>query len=158
MLGIPIVDKIIALINVLAVSVVVGFFAYSNFIAKTPPIDEQIEEMLLEKSAMINNESKSYKVDKLIINLQSRSTRLRFLDTEVNLEPFSVADLEYFAQAVPKAIIYDTIIDLVSQMKPQELTSLSGKIILGSRIKNHLNQAFRQKKIKRVFFSTFVVQ
>ena len=67
------------------------------------------------------------------MNLPARTARLRFLELEISLFPFKEKQKAKLEALTP--ILKDTIIDVSSKMSPDELNSISGKILLEERIK-----------------------
>ena len=57
-----------------------------------------------------------------------------------------------------KHIVRDSFLDIAGEMKPDELNSLTGKILLENRIKQRLNQAAGKKIVQELYFTKFVVQ
>ena len=52
----------------------------------------------------------------------------------------------------------DAIIDIASNMAPEELNTVAGKVILEERIRKRLNDFFGKSLVKEIYFSIFVVQ
>ncbi|MEC8623527.1 MAG: flagellar basal body-associated FliL family protein, partial [Bdellovibrionota bacterium] len=57
-----------------------------------------------------------------------------------------------------KHIVRDTFLDIAGEMSPEELNSLTGKLLLESRIKNRLNKDMGSKIVQELYFTKFVVQ
>lgn len=156
MTGNKTIDTILAGLLALVAAGTLGLFIYTEMVFKKPlPSDSIEKEKLLTETkskAIIEN----YKLEKLIINIKSRQSRLRYLEVECYLVPFKSEQIDYFEKN--KAIIQDTIIDIASMMEPEELNSLSGKILLVDRIKTRLNEGKKKPALKDILFTRFVVQ
>ena len=96
------------------------------------------------------------KFPELLINLYSRQTRLRFLQVQMNLEVFEEKDKDKVNTY--KAFITDSLIDITSNLTPAELNSVTGRILLETRIKNRVNEQLDHKLIKKIYFSKFIIQ
>ena len=92
----------------------------------------------------------------MAINLKTKKSRLRFLETKIHLIPFKTTHLEKLENE--KAMIHDRIIQVVGEMNYQEVNSISGKLLLEGRLKNELNSYFGIPIVKEIYFSHFVVQ
>ena len=150
------VDKIIMGIFISTSLAVAGLFIYTEKVYKRPGIDIKNEEMQLLNSGRTDGKSSSVPQEKIIINLSSDGQRLRFLQLQLELVPFKQ---EYSGLFKPnQAMINDAIIDVAGQMSPDELNTLSGKILLEERIKNKLNKAFKLDAVREIYFTQFVVQ
>ena len=93
---------------------------------------------------------------RVIVNLPSRSKKLRFLEITTEIVPFNddqVAEIEK-----NKHIVRDTFLDIAGEMPPEELNSLTGKILLENRIKTRLNKEMGAKIVQELYFTKFVVQ
>ncbi len=150
------IDTIILLIATLITGATLGIFVYSEMLFERPTPSDAIEKTKLLEDSKIAVAPDIYKVDKLIINLSSPTRRLRFLDVEVNLVPFKSETIETFESK--KFYIKDVIIDISSNMAPDELNTVAGKVILEERIRKRLNDFFGKSLVKEIFFSRFVVQ
>lgn len=148
--------KILILLNAVIVLGSAGLVYYSHKMIKRKPIDETAA---LNK--MINDVANASKVTpvklkKLTINLYSRKTRLRFLDIELNILPFAEKDKELIKEMEP--YIADSVIIIAGDMTPEDLNSVSGKILLENKIRYQTNQMLKRSVVKEIFFSRFVIQ
>ncbi len=149
-------DTIILLLASLITAGTLGVFVYSEMLYERPTPSDQEEKVKLIEESKVSVAPDIYKVDKLIINLNSPTKRLRFLEVEVHLVPFKNDYLETLESK--KFYIQDSIIDIASNMAPEELNTVAGKVILEERIRKRLNDFFGKSLIKELFFSQFVVQ
>jgi len=133
-----------------------GIFVYSEMIFQRPLPSNESEMQNLVEDSKIAVAPEIYKIEKIIVNLNSQSRRLRFLELEVHLVPFKSDSIEIFE--AQKFYIQDAIIDISTNMAPSELNTVAGKVILEERIKNRLNDSFGKSLVKGIFFSKFVVQ
>ena len=149
-------DTIIVAFLSLASLFTLGVYVYTTMIYEKPlPSDtQQMLQMMEESKDRVFADA--YKMDKLTINLPSRSSRLRFLDVEMHLVPFNATQHSILEGRTP--LIKDTIIEIVGDMKPHELNTTVGKILLESRIKKQINRKLGEKVIKDIYYSRFVVQ
>lgn len=150
------IDTIILLIATLITGATLGIFVYSEMLYERALPSDKVEKKKLIEDSRVAVAPDIYKVEKLIINLSSPTRRLRFLDVEVNLVPFKGQYIEIFD--AKKFYIKDVIIDISSNMAPDELNSVAGKVILEERIRKRLNDFFGKSLVKEIFFSRFVVQ
>jgi flagellar FliL protein len=157
MTGNKIVDQLIIALCTLASMAALGVFVYTTMLYEKPRLNDD-----LEKSSMMAETKKlvfpaPFKLKKMTINLKSkRRGRLRFIDVEIHLVPFKDGESDKIENKKP--MIRDSIIDIIGHMNPSELNSVSGKLILESRIKKRTNEIIGKKIIKGVLFSHFVVQ
>lgn len=156
MTGNHIADKGLMGLNLTLVIAAVGVFLYTVMIGERPPIDQEIEARALEANAKKEIQPHFLKLDKMAINIRSQTRRLRFLEIEIHLQTFRKEQLETLEKIRPE--MHDSIIDIVGRMKPTELNTLAGKILLEERIKKALNAPFKKKTVKKVLFTKFVVQ
>lgn len=156
MTGNRLVDTILVGLSTLVAVALLGVFVYTEVIYEPPPIDQtKIFEELnrrLETQAMLP----TYKLDQLIINLPSPTRRLRFLDVEMHLVSFDASYHALYEDKKPQ--IRDLIIDTASRMEPEELNSVTGKILLEDRLRRGVNQIVGTNAVKEVLFARFVVQ
>lgn len=156
MTGIKALDTVILALMLIVSLGTAGLFIYTEKIYKRPVPSDMVEkEKLMQDSAQYNSLTIT-KLDKLIINLDSSTRRLRFLEVEVNFVTFKESGAKLITDN--NAIINDTIIRLANEIGPEELNTISGKIIFENRIKRALNDFYRKAVIKEIFFSLFVVQ
>ena len=133
-----------------------GLIGYAHFGIKKDPINELAEINALTEGAKLSSQVEIIKMKKLTINLYSRKTRLRFLDIQINVLPFENRQSSQILQYEP--IIADTVITIAGDMEPDELNSVSGKIVLEDRIKRTINRIAKNPLIKKIYFSRFVIQ
>lgn len=133
-----------------------GLFAYTEMIYVKPPIDQlqELERLKMEASQKVI--LPIYNLEKIVINLPSQTTRLRFLEFEPSFESFKQeSHTEYDKN---KVFILNTIIQTASEMEPDELNTVMGKIKLEHRLRERINQGLGAKHIKAVLFPLFIVQ
>lgn len=139
-----------------ATAITFALFYYSmNIYEKDLPNDADEKQALLDDSKK-RTFSEAFKLDKLIVNLKSRTSRLRFLDIQTYLVPFKNSQHDTLEEN--KAIINDIIIDEAARIKPEELNTVSGKLIFENRLRKRINQQLKVSLVKDIFFSRFVVQ
>lgn len=156
MTGSKILDYVLIAISTLLTFAVVGFFAYTTFIYEKPTYSDatEFDRMKAESSEIqIKN---SYEIKRLIVNLNARSTRLRYIEMNLHLVPFKSKYLSMIEKYDSQ--IKDAIIDITSRMDAEEINSISGKILLESRVKNQINEMIGKPIVKQILFSKFTVQ
>jgi len=156
MTGSKTIDTALMGFATLATLAALGVFVYTEMVFKRPLPDNQIEKANLIKDSESSVAPEVFKLDKMIINLNSAGSRLRFLDVEIHLVPFKSQSVERFE--AQKAIIKDAIIDISSNMEPDELNSVAGKILLEERMRRRINDFYGKPLVKEIYFSRFVVQ
>lgn len=134
-----------------------GFFIYTLFIFERPLLSDkkERERMIEEVEKRINFET--FQLEKMTTNLFSESRgRLRYINLEMHLQPFREKQLYEIKEK--EFIIYDTIIQVASESDPEKLNSLAGKILFEKFIKDKINSQLETPLIKKIFFTTFIIQ
>jgi len=149
-------QKILIILNLVIVVAGAGLVFYSHNMIKAPPTDQAKEAEALKKNALENSALQPVPIKKFVVNLHSRSTRLRFLDLEMNILTFH-EDQKPLVKA-NEHIFKDVVIDIASRLEPDDLDSVTGKILLENKIKKQVNAKLGQPVVKQIFFSGFVVQ
>lgn len=91
------------------------------------------------------------------VNLYSQTNRLRFLEVEMNIVPFESSQLTALKDA--ETVIKDSLIQIAAEMEPDDVGSVTGKILLENRLKKAVNDRIGgQPLIKQILFSRFVIQ
>ena len=159
MTGKKLIDTILLGVMMLATLSVVGLFYYTEKMYKKPPIDEHAEKASLLNSVEAKGIPTFFKVDKMTVSLipknEVANSRMRWLEVEMHLVLFDAADLESMKKNLP--LVQDRIIDISSKMGPDELNSLSGKILLEERLKREINKSLGSV-VKTIYFASFIVQ
>jgi len=160
MTGKKILDFILLGVMILATLAVVGLFYYTEKVYKRPPIDENAEKKALLTSVDAKAIPTFFKVDKMVISLipknEAANARMRWLEIEIHLVLFEAHDLDLMKVNLP--MVQDRIIDITSKMGPDELNSLSGKILLEDRLKREINTNLKKPVVKNIYFASFIVQ
>ena len=131
-------------------------FVYTQLIYVHPLPDNELEKAELKRDSREEVVTKSFKVEKLIVNLPSRKTRLRFLAITTHLVPFKESEIKIIKGK--EIQIKNVIIEQTSKLMANELNTISGKVILEGRLKKALNALFSKETIKDIHFSRFTVQ
>ncbi len=149
-------NNIIGILSVVTTAATLGLFIYSTSIFEKPMPDNSIELTALktDSSKVVVNEA--YQVKKIVINLKSPPERLRYLDVTAQLVPFKAETIPIMEKNM--AFIKDTFIKIAGEMTPEELNSISGKILLEDRIKRTINSTIKINLVKKIFFTDFVIQ
>lgn len=160
MTGKKLLDNILVGVMVLSTLGVMGLFYYTEKIYKRPPINEEAEKAALMNTVDAKAIPFFFKVDKMTISLTPRAdasnTRMRWLELEIHLVLFESSDQEFVKTNLP--VIQDRIIEIASKMSPEELNSLSGKILLEDRLRREMNKALGKVAVKNIFFASYIVQ
>lgn len=151
-----VLEKVFLIISVLATLAAGGVFVYTDFIYKKPIPDNEKELQALKDEVSKGAAFKTFKLKKFTTNLYSRKTRLRYLNLEAYIEPFAEEQINQLEEK--ESIIYDTVILTAGRLKPEDLNSLSGKILFENKVKNNINDLYEEPVVRKVYFSVFVVQ
>jgi flagellar FliL protein len=160
MTGKKLLDMILLGVMLLSTLAVAGLFYYTEKVYKKPPIDEAAEKTALMGEVNAKALPTFFKVDKMTISLtpknEALNSRMRWLEIEIHMVLFEEKELEAMKTNLP--LVQDRIIDISSKMGPDELNSLSGKILLEDRLKREINKSLGKPVVKNIFFASFIVQ
>src|SRR5690554_3254986 len=156
MTGNPGLDRILLGVNGAVVLAATALVVYAHTMIKPVPTDEAKEFAGLVQESMRELRKSQVEFPEMVINLYSRETRLRFLNVSMAVETFNEGQIQVAQDH--KAMIQDTLIDIASNMTPEELNSVTGRILLESRIKKTVNGQLSEPAIKKIYFSKFIVQ
>jgi flagellar basal body-associated protein FliL len=157
MTGNPLIDKIVLGLNALVSMLIAGLmYYYANVHQKPLPentaMTEEMKKDIEDKSMTFS----ALEMNGTIVNLRSRTSRLRFLDLDMQLvpsPPFKVEDLK-----THNVVIKDIVINVASQMTDEELATVSGKILLEGRIKKETELFFKRPSLEKIIFTKYVIQ
>lgn len=150
-------QKILILANLVVVLAGAGLVFYSHNMIKPEPTNQAAETEKLKAEAIAQTQVQPVPIKKFIVNLHSRSSRLRFLDIEMNVLTFNDEQKEIVK--AHEYIFKDVVIEIASYLEPDDLDSVTGKILLENKIKKKVNEKLGEiPVIKQIYFSTFVVQ
>jgi flagellar FliL protein len=151
------VQKILIILNLVIVVAGAGLVFYSHKILKPTPTNQTAEAEALKDEAVAATQIQPVPIKKFVVNLHSKSSRLRYLDLEMNILTFR-EDQKDIIKA-NEHIFKDTLIEIASHLEPDDLDSVTGKILLENKIKKQVNAKLGDPPvIKQIFFSGFVVQ
>lgn len=150
------VEKILIILNIVIALAGAGVVYYSHNIIKPIATDQPAEEEALKNNAAANAQLQPVALKKIVVNLYSKATRLRYLDIEMNILTFHEDQKSIIK--VNEHIFKDIVVEVASHLAPEELESMTGKILLENRIKKQVNAKLGQPVIKQIYFSGFVVQ
>lgn len=160
MTGKKLVDTILVALTLLTTLGVLGLFYFTEKMYKKPPIDEAKEKEALMKQTDEKAVPELFKLEPMVFSLIPRDNqkvqRMRYLEIEVHLVLFESEDKEMLKNNLP--IVQDRIMEISSKMGPDELSTLSGKILLENRIKTEINQKLNKPVVKTIYFSRYIVQ
>ena len=153
-------DFIVLGVMILATLGVVGEFYWTEKIYKKPLIDEKKEANALFKETDPKSMPIFFKLEKMTISLVPKSTapgtRMHWIELEVQLSVFKEGDVGYVKAYEP--VVIDRIISVASKMGPEELATISGKILLEDRLKREINKGLDKTIVKNIFFPRYVIQ
>ena len=156
MTGNPSVDKIILGLNSIIVIAAAALVGFSHTMIKSPMTNQGKEFGNLIEGSVLEYQKPPVTMDEIVVNIYSREARLRFLNTQMNLVLFNESDRELVMGMKPH--IFDTLIDIAGNMKPKELNSITGKILLETRVKKQINDLLKRPVLKKILFSKFIIQ
>lgn len=148
--------KVLIIINLVVVLAGAGLVFYSHNVLKPAPTDQAAEALALKDQAIAQSQLQPVPIKKFVVNLHSRGTRLRYLDLEMNILTFHEDQKEIVKNN--EHLFKDTVIEITSHLGPDDLDTVTGKILLENRIKKQVNAKLGQPVVKQIFFSGFVVQ
>jgi len=142
---------IIAVAVVLLVGIGVGVFMFMG--DEKEEISPEQQQAALEKQAkqvgpMVN-------IDTFIVNIID-DEESRYLKAAITLEMNAPEAAAEVAERMPQ--VKDTILLLVGNKSFSELQDLQGKIQLRAELINRINSVLVNGKVKRIYFTDFVVQ
>lgn len=149
-------DMILLLLNGLLTLGSAGAVFYSHKMIEKVPTDQQAEKNKLIAGALSNLENTPLKLPKKVVNLYTDKNRLRYLEVELNLEPFFESHKPILLDA--EHIISDSLIQVGANMSYFEINSITGKILFESRLRTMINDKLNTKILKKIYFSKFIVQ
>lgn len=149
-------QKILIIINLVVVLLGAGLVFYSHNMIKPEPTNQALETEKLKTDALQNAQIQAVPIKKFVVNLHSRNTRLRYLDIEMNVLPFREDQKEIIK--ANEHVFKDVVIEIASHLNPDDLDSVTGKILLENKIKKQVNTRLGQPVVKQIYFSGFVVQ
>ncbi len=152
----PIVDKILALISFLITAGSAGAFYYTLKVYQRPEIKDEKELVKLFYEAKKETFVSTFPFDKMLINLYTPGNKLRFLSLEVHFLPVMGSYLAIIEEN--KSQIIDGMIRVIGKQNPDEIVTLSGKLLLAERIRKETNRLLKKDIVKNVLFPTFIVQ
>lgn len=156
MTGNPGIDKIIMGLNAIVVGGAAALVFYSHNMITSPTTDENKEFTGMVRDAMVEFKKQPVVFKEMVVNLYSRERRLRFLNLTMNLDVFEEGQQQRVDTMKP--LIVDALIDITGNMRPDELNSVTGKILLEARLKNKINTIVNEKLVKKIYFSKFIIQ
>ena len=136
-----------------------GVFIYTQVIFKKPlPSDAKEFELMKEESKKPIARVEGYKIKRIMINLEQETgkEKMRFLNLEASLIPFKEDGAGILDEN--QAIVYDTFMTVASKMDPNELNTISGKILLENRLRKTINERLHEEVVREILFQHFMIQ
>ena len=150
-------QKILIIVNLVIALAGAGVVFYSHSMIKPDPTDQVAEAEAIKTDAAATTQLRPVPMKKFVVNIHSKSSRLRYLDLEMNILTFQ-EDQKDIIKA-NEHIFKDTVIEIASHLDPEDLESVTGKILLENKIKKQVNTKLGDSPvIKQIYFSGFVVQ
>lgn len=150
-------QKILIILNLFIVLAGAGLVYYSHNMLGPEPTDQAAEIEGLKSQALESLDIRPVAIPKIAVNLHSRGSRLRYLNIEMNVLPFSKDQLDIIK--ANEHVFKDAVIEIASQSAPEDLDTVTGKILFESRIKEQVNSKLGNSPVvKQIYFSVFVVQ
>jgi flagellar FliL protein len=150
-------QKILIIVNLVVALAAAGIVFYAHNMIKPAPTDQAAEAEALKKDAAASTQIQPVPLKKFVVNLHSKSSRLRYLDIEMNVLTFTEEQKQIVK--ANEHVFKDTVIEIASHLTPDELESVTGKMLLENRIKKAVNAKLGEPPvIKQIYFSGFVVQ
>ncbi len=149
-------QTILIYLNLLVVLAGAGLVYYAHNIIKPEATNQALEAEALKNEALEDSQLSPVPIKKFVVNLHSRGTRLRYLDLEMNVLTFHANQKEIIKSH--EYLFKDVVIEIASHLEPEQLDSVTGKILLENKIKKQINAKIGQPVVKQIFFSGFVVQ
>lgn len=150
-------QKILIIVNLAVVLAGAGLVFYSHNVIKPEETNQAAETQKLKDQAIAQTQVQAVPIKKFVVNLHSRNTRLRYLDIEMNVLTFTEEQKEIVKAS--EYIFKDVVVEIASHLEPDELDSVTGKILLENKIKKRVNEKLGEPPvIKQIYFSGFVVQ
>ncbi len=143
---------IIAAVVVLLIGAGIGAFFFLNSEEEKPLTPEQ-EQAELERQA--KEVGPMVQLESFIVNILDQG-EVRYLKAAITLEadtPETAAELN---QRIPQ--IKDAILLLIGNKTFAELSDLQGRLQLRAELLNRINSLLLVGKVKRIYFTDFVVQ
>jgi len=150
--------KILMILNFVIILAGLGVVYYSHKILKPEPTDQVAEAQSMKENAISESQLKPVPIKKIVVNLHSSASKLRYLDVEMNILTFHEDQIQIIKDH--EYIFKDVLVEIGSHLEPQDLETVTGKILLENKIKKKVNEKLNphQPTIKQIFFSGFVVQ
>ena len=156
MTGNPLIDKVLLGLNGLVALAAAGIVYYAHFMIKPEPINTTTEEQKLYDQASSESLVTAYTIASKPVNLYHEGARLRYLATEMSIIPFKEVDKEILKEK--EYVIKNALIEIAAHMSPEEVSTLTGKLLLESRIKKYINESLGTPVVKKIYFGKFTVQ
>lgn len=155
--------KILLILNAVMVLAAAGVVFYSHTMVKAPATNQAAEAEDLKNKAQASSQLTPVPIKKIVVNLHSKSTRLRYLDIEMNVLTFHEEEKEIVKAS--EHIFKDSVVEVASSLNPEDLDTVTGKILFEKKLKDKVNAKIQQVNsqlsqpvVKQIFFSGFVVQ
>ncbi|MBD1400436.1 flagellar basal body-associated FliL family protein [Pelovirga terrestris] len=147
------IKMIIIIVASVVLLIGVGIGAYLFFSSDDKSLTPEQEQALLERQAkeigpMVNIES-------FIVNILDQG-EVRYLKAAITLEADTPETAAEITQRMPQ--IKDAILLLIGNKTFAELSDLQGRLQLRAELLNRVNSLLLVGKVKRIYFTDFVVQ
>lgn len=153
------IQKIIAAICLVFSLLTTGIFIYTQLFYKKPiPDDAKEFAIMKEESKKPIMPVEGYKIKRIMINLEQETgkEKMRYLNLEALIIPFKEDGAGILDEN--QAIVYDTFMMVGSKMDPNELNTISGKILLENRLRKTINERLHEEVVREILFQHFMIQ
>ncbi len=137
-----------------------GIFVYTQVIFKKPVPDDakEFEKMKADEKKPMAEAVEPYRMKRMTVNIEQENgkDKMRFLNMELLMIPFKNDGAKVLEDN--QAIVNDTIITISSKMDPNELNTISGKILLENRLRKTINERLNEEVVREILFQHFVIQ
>ncbi len=145
----------IGLLLLAAVGLITYFFLYQGAWAGLTGGEQVEDKNASESQAEKKSLGPTIKLDNFVVNIND-GERTRYLKTGITLEAMDQKTKKEIKNRKPQ--IRDAVIFLSSNKNFRELRDLQGKKQLQADIQHKINSILRKGKVRRMFFTEFVVQ
>jgi len=145
----PIIKWVVSLVVVVVLGVA-GFVGWNYYASRTPTDKEPVKEQ-----AQVKPIGSIWSLGAMVVNLMDNNGE-RYLKTVINVEltsPDCIGELELL-----KPKIVDTILDLLSSKKYENIMGFAGKQRLRDEIAIRMNNYLSKGQVQMVYFTEFIVQ
>ena len=144
--------------NIVVVGGVLGFLFFTGKLGggganQAPPAEEEAQQ--IAPVSQLSESGHTFAMKNLIVNLAGERGS-RYLKIRIELEVSSEQTVKEVEQKL--SMITDTIISLVTSKTYDDIQDIQGKELLKQEIVARVNFHLRTGRVKRAYFTEFVIQ